>query len=137
MTTKLNLSELDYWQKQWPKDEITETVFTLIMDEDGDLETAFNQLFQQKNGIIPNMANQSLWEVTLNVLRQEICGENDSLKSQIKEVRNNPGKTSIITGIIIYIVEKCQLPLDTALATMIVLYLLKVGIDIFCQYTSY
>jgi hypothetical protein len=33
-------------------------------------------------------------------MRQEICGENDSLKSQIKEVRNNPGKTSILTGLI-------------------------------------
>jgi hypothetical protein len=82
------------------------------------------------------MANQSLWEVTLTVIRKEICGENDSLKTQLKAVRNNPGKTTILTGIIVSIIEKCKLPLDTALATMILLWILKVGIDIFCDYTA-
>ncbi|MEA5534581.1 hypothetical protein [Crocosphaera sp. XPORK-15E] len=136
MIVKLTTSELEYWQKQWLKDEATDTAFNLILEEDGDLETAFNELFQEKNGTIPSFNNQSLWEVILQVMRQEICGENDSLKSQIQAVRNNPGKTSILTGIIIYIIEKCPLPLDTALATMILLYLLKVGIDIFCDYTA-
>jgi hypothetical protein len=136
MTMKLTPSELEYWQKQWPKDEATEAAFEMILEEDGDLEIAFNELFQEKNGAIPNFANQSLWEVTLNVLRQEICGKNDSLKNEIKAVRNNPGKTTILTGIIVSIIEKCQLPLDTALATMILLWILKVGIDIFCDYTA-
>ncbi|CCQ51321.1 hypothetical protein [Crocosphaera watsonii] len=86
MTTKLSLSDIEYWQKQWPKDEATETAFEMILTEDGDIETAFNELFKAKNGTI-QYGNKSLWEVTLNVLRKEICNKNDSLKSEIKNLR--------------------------------------------------
>ena len=115
--------------------EATETAFEMILTEDGDIETAFNELFKAKNGTI-QYGNKSLWEVTLNVLRKEICNKNDSLKSEIKNLRKNPKETAIITGIIVSIIDKCQLPLDTGLATMIVLWILKVGIDIFCDYTE-
>ena len=135
MTTKLSLSDIEYWQKQWTKDEATETAFEMILTEDGDIETAFNELFKAKNGTI-QYGNKSLREVTLNVLRKEICNKNDSLKSEIKNLRKNPKETAIITGIIVSIIDKCQLPLDTGLATMIVLWILKVGIDIFCDYTE-
>ena len=107
----------------------------MILTEDGDIETAFNELFKAKNGTI-QYGNKSLWEVTLNVLRKEICNKNDSLKSEIKNLRKNPKETAIITGIIVSIIDKCQLPLDTGLATMVVLWILKVGIDIFCDYTE-
>ena len=33
MTTKLSLSDIEYWQKQWPKDEATETAFEMILTE--------------------------------------------------------------------------------------------------------
>ncbi len=135
MTTQLSLSDIEYWQEQWPKDEATEAAFEMILTEDGDIETAFNELFKEKNGTI-QYGNQSLWKVTLNILRKEICNKNDSLKSEIQTLRKNPKETAIITGIIVSIIEKCQLPLDTGLATMIVLWILKVGIDIFCDYTE-
>ncbi|MGK7879151.1 MAG: hypothetical protein AB4060_03495 [Crocosphaera sp.] len=135
MTTKLSLLDIEYWQEQWPKDEATETAFEMILTENGDIETAFNELFKEKNGTI-QYGNKSLWEVTLNILRKEICNENDSLKSEIQTLRKNPKQTAIITGIIVSIIEKCQLPLDTGLATIIVLWILKVGIDIFCNYTE-
>ncbi|MGK7940989.1 MAG: hypothetical protein AB4062_12740 [Crocosphaera sp.] len=135
MTTKLSLSDIEYWQEQWPKDEATEAAFEMIMTEEGDIETAFNELFKEKNRTM-QYANQSLWQVVLKILRQEICNKNDSLKSEIKTLRKNPKETAIITGIIVSIIEKCQLPLDTGLATMIVLWILKVGIDVFCEYTD-
>ncbi|MGK7958510.1 MAG: hypothetical protein AB4063_25120 [Crocosphaera sp.] len=120
MTTKLSLSDIEYWQKQWPKDEAIETAFEMILTEDGDIETAFNELFKEKQGTL-QLGNQSLWEVTLTVLRKEICNKNDSLKREIQTLRKNPKETAIITGIIVSIIDKCQLPLDTGLATMIVL----------------
>ncbi|MDJ0508897.1 MAG: hypothetical protein QNJ64_06555 [Crocosphaera sp.] len=135
MTTKLSLSDIEYWQKKWPKDEETEVAFEIILIEDGDIETAFNELFKQKNVTI-QYGNQSLWQVTITILRQEICNKNDSLKSEIQTLRKNPKETAIITGIIVSIIERCQLPLDTGLATMIVLWILKIGIDIFCDYTA-
>ena len=135
MTAKLTQSDIEYWQEQWPKDEATEAAFEMLLTEEGDLETAFNELFKEKNGTI-QYGNQSLWKVTLTVLRKEICDKNDGLKGEIKTLRKNPKETAIITGLIVSIIEKCQLPLDTGLATMIVLWILKVGIDIFCEYAA-
>lgn len=98
------------------------------------LDVAFDQLWSEKNGR-SLMQDKSLWEVTLKVLRNELCG-NDGFRAQVKEYSKNPGSTPLLTGLIVYLVGIAGMPIDPAIATVIVLYILKVGLNIFCDYSA-
>jgi hypothetical protein len=102
---------------------------------DGRLDTAFDQLWIEKNGSPPFLQDKSLWEVTLEVLRNELCG-NDGFRAQVKQYTKNPGSTPLLTGLIVYLIGIAGMPIDPAIATVIVLYILKVGLNIFCKYTE-
>jgi hypothetical protein len=69
----------------------------------------------------------------LTVLRQELCGD-EGFKNQVKEYSKNPTSAPLLTGLIVAVVSSAGLPTDPAIATVIVLYILKVGINIFCEY---
>jgi hypothetical protein len=42
----------------------------------------------------------------------------------------------VLTGLIVYIVELTSLAISPAIATIIVLYIIKVGLNVFCEYTQ-
>lgn len=103
----------------------------------GDMETSFQELWQEEVGDLgaADPEGRSLWEVTLKVLRQEVCGD-EGFRSKILDYNKNPGSASILTGAIVYLVGVTTLPINPAIATIIVLYILKVGLNIFCEYTE-
>ena len=51
-----------------------------------------------------------------------------------KEYSKNPTSAPLLTGLIVAVVSSAGLPIDPEIATVIVLYILKVGINIFCEY---
>lgn len=102
----------------------------------GRLDASFDELWIEKNGPPPTYDLKSLREVTLKVLRKELCGNDDSFRSKVLEYNKNPGSTPLLTGLIVYLVGIAGLPIDPAIATVIVLYILKVGLNIFCEYTE-
>jgi hypothetical protein len=103
----------------------------------GDLETSFQELWQDEVGDLgaADPEGRSLWEVTLKVLRQEVCGD-EGFRSKLLDYNKNPGSASVLTGAIVYLVGLTTLPINPAIATIIVLYILKVGLNIFCEYTE-
>ncbi|MEH2277649.1 MAG: hypothetical protein V7K40_23370 [Nostoc sp.] len=104
----------------------------------GKVETAFEDLWIEKNGQPLMQQRKSLWQVTLKVLREELCGD-DGFRGQLKDYTKNPGSSPLLTGLIISLVGVATahgLPIDPAIATVIVLYILKIGLNIFCQYTE-
>jgi hypothetical protein len=103
----------------------------------GDLETSFQELWQDEVGDLgaADPEGRSLWEVTLKVLRQEVCGD-EGFRSKILDYNKNPGSASILTGAIVYLVGLTTLPINPAIATIVVLYIIKVGLNIFCEYTE-
>jgi hypothetical protein len=80
-----------------------------------------------------DFGSQSIWQTTLTVLQRELCGE-EGFKDQVKEYSKNPTSAPLLTGLIVAVVSAAGLPIDPAIATVIVLYILKVGINIFCEY---
>ncbi|MEO0844573.1 MAG: hypothetical protein AAF063_37790, partial [Cyanobacteria bacterium J06643_5] len=74
-------------------------------------------------------------QTTLNVLRNELCGD-DGFRTQVKEYSKNPASTPLLTGLIVYLVGISGLPIDPAIATVVVLYIIKIGLNIFCEYTE-
>ena len=78
---------------------------------------------------------KSVWETTIKVLRREICGD-EGFRAQFKNYTRNPGSAPLLTGLIVSLTTISGIPIDPAIATVIVLYLLKIGLEIFCEYTN-
>ena len=104
----------------------------------GDMETAFQDLWQEKNPQVIMGGDKSLLQITLKALRNELCGD-DGFRGQLTEYTKNPGSSPLLTGVIVSLVglaSSSGLPPDPAIATVIVLYILKIGVNIFCDYTE-
>ncbi|MEA5470294.1 hypothetical protein [Spirulina sp. 06S082] len=131
-----SVRELVSEQNSSETSEIERAIATLEK-HDGDIETSFQDLWQEQVGDLgsPTPGEKSIWEVTLKVLRDEVCGD-DGFRSKVLDYNKNPGSASILTGAIVYLVGLTSLPINPAIATVIVLYIVKVGLNIFCEYTE-
>jgi hypothetical protein len=80
---------------------------------------------------------RSVWEILLEQLYLELCGEEeDSFREMVKEAKRNPDSSPLLTGLIVYLVDLANISLNPAIATIIVLYILKLGVSTFCDYTA-
>jgi hypothetical protein len=52
------------------------------------------------------------------------------------DYNREPGKAALLTGLIVYLIYLVSLPINPAIATIIVLWVLKLGIHTFCDYTE-
>jgi len=116
------------------------SAITTLEKNNGDLEISFNDLWDERIGSLStyNPGDKSLWQVTLKELRKEVCGD-EGFRGKVKEYSKNPGTAPLLTGVIVSLVGIAGahgLPLDPAIATIIVLYLLKIGLNVFCEYTE-
>jgi hypothetical protein len=120
-----------------PESDTMQDAISTLEKHNGDLETSFQELWQEQVGDLgtPETGDRSLWEVTLKVLKDELCGD-EGFRSKILDYNRNPGSASILTGAIVYLVGLTTLPINPAIATIVVLYILKVGLNIFCEYTE-
>ena len=116
---------------------IKEALSTLE-NKEGNIEASFEELWAEQVGPPQQFAGpsgKSLWQVTLEVVRKEICGD-DGFRSKVLDYNKNPASAASLTGLIVYLVSLTTLPINPAIATIIVLYILKVGLNIFCEYTE-
>lgn len=98
---------------------------------------AFYDLWTEQNGPPPTMGDRdALWQITIKRIRQEICGDDDSFRTKVKEYKKSPTSAPLLTGLIVSLVGMAGLPIDPAIATVIVLYILHIGLDVFCEYTA-
>ncbi|MCU0547179.1 MAG: hypothetical protein MUE44_34310 [Oscillatoriaceae cyanobacterium Prado104] len=113
----------------------------ILEKHNGRIDTSFDELWGENNNLefySQQKGGKSLWQITMKTLRAELCG-NEGLRAQFKEYTKNPGSTPLLTGLIVAIVglgASSGIPIDPTIATIIVLYLLKIGLNIFCEYTE-
>ncbi|MBD2453337.1 hypothetical protein H6G80_04525 [Nostoc sp. FACHB-87] len=137
MTTQLSPTELQELQ-QIIADEQAQKALTTLQQNNGDLEASFDELWQEQFGKTAFGKNKSLLQLTLNEIRAEICGD-EGLQGKIKEYTKNPGSAALLNSIIGSLVTVAAvhgIPIDAAIATIVVLYILKIGINVFCKYTE-
>ena len=134
MTTQLDLTEINQIQQLLNDYEPAQKALDTLEQNKGNFNTTFDELWTEKFGT-DTYGKISLWQSTLTVLREELCG-NDGFRAQFQEYTKNPGSAPLLTGLIVSITTLSGLPLDPAISTVIVLYLLKVGLKIFCEYTE-
>lgn len=137
MDAELTQAEIKQYREILPADnKKIQEALDILADNNGRIDAAFDELWIEKNGRPPTYDMEGFRKATIKVLRQELCGDNDSFRTKIQEYSKKPGSTPLLTGLIVYLVGMAGLPIDPAIATVIVLYILKVGLNIFCEYTA-
>ncbi|MGK7878083.1 MAG: hypothetical protein AB4426_33685 [Xenococcaceae cyanobacterium] len=134
METQLTTAEIEAKQQLLQDYSPAQEAIAILKENNGRFDTTFDRLWEEQH---PQeiFGQKSLWQSTLKVLRDEICGD-EGFRSKILDYNKNPGSASLMTGAIVYLVGLTTLPINPAIATIIVLYILKVGLNIFCEYTE-
>jgi hypothetical protein len=135
MSNTLTATELNNLQTLLQTYPSAQTALDTLTQHNGQLDITFDQLWAESQNIQTYERTKSVWVVTLNVLRQELCGD-DSFRSKILDYNKNPASASAFTGLIVYLAEHTHLPINPAITTILLLYILKVGLNIFCEYTE-
>ena len=135
MKTQLTTTEINEKQQLLQDYSPAQEAMAVLKKHNGRFDASFDQLWSEKNGIQDYGKGKSLWQVTQMVLRQEVCGD-EGFRSKIYNYNKNPASASLLTGAIVYLVGLTTLPINPAIATIIVLYIVKVGLNIFCEYTE-
>jgi hypothetical protein len=136
METQLTFDEIKSNQQLLQDYQPAQEAFAILAKYNGRLDISFDELWAEKTGQIYDPSQpKSLWQSTLKILREELCG-NEGFRSQFQEYTKNPSSAPLLTGLIVSLTTLSGLPIDPAISTVIVLYLLKVGLKIFCDYTQ-
>ncbi len=136
MEVQLSTDEIQANQQLLQDYEPAQEAFAILEKNQGRLDASFDELWAEKTGQMYDPSKgKSVWQSTLKVLRDELCGD-DGFRAQFQEYTKNPGSAPLLTGLIVSLTTLSGLPLDPAISTVIVLYLLKVGLKIFCEYTE-
>ena len=140
MEVQLTTDEIKAKQQLLQEYEPAQEAFAILEKNQGRLDASFDELWDKNfsAGKTQYIQGKSLWKVMLGELRKELCGD-DGFRGKVKEYTNNPGSAPLLTGLIVSLVGIAGangLPLDPAIATIIVLYVVKIGLNTFCEYTE-
>jgi len=138
MEAQLSTDEIQSKQQLLQEYEPAQEAFAILEKNQGRLDASFDELWKEKNPNPTFIKDKSLWKVMLGELRKELCGD-DGFRGKVKEYTNNPGSAPLLTGLIVSlsgIAVAHGLPIDPAIATIIVLYVVKIGLNTFCEYTE-
>lgn len=106
----------------------------------GNPKTSVEELLPTKSAtmrLAVSQTRRSVWEILLEQLYLELCGEDDdSFREMVKQAKRNPDSSPLLTGLIVYLVDLANISINPAIATIIVLYILKLGVSTFCEYTE-
>ncbi|BAY26858.1 hypothetical protein NIES2100_66740 [Calothrix sp. NIES-2100] len=136
--TQLTPAEIQEIQHILQGDTATQSALTTLQQNKGDLEASFDALWQEKFGKTDYGKGKSLLQLTLEEIRAEICGD-DGLRGKITEYTKNPGSAALLNSVIGSLVTVAAvngIPIDGAIATIVILYIVKIGINVFCKYTA-
>ena len=102
---------------------------------DGNLDISFEELWIEKNGTEAMKGGKNVWQTTLDVLRDELCGD-EGFRARLSECTKSPENAVLITATITSLMALTAIPLDPSIATIIVIYILKIGLNVYCKYTE-
>jgi hypothetical protein len=135
MNAQLTLDEIksvrDLLKEYQPADKAIAT----LEHHHGNLETSFEELWVEKNGVVAMPKGKNIWETTLEVLREELCGD-EGFRARLSDYTKSPENAVLLTATITSLMALTAIPLDPSIATIVVLYILKIGLNVYCKYTE-
>jgi hypothetical protein len=112
------------------------------LEQTQDSEATIEALFYAQSGPTQTFGAPSdrpkTWPIVKKRLMQEICGEDESFRAMIKDIKKNPSNAIMVTGAITYLINLSGIPfpVEPAFATGIILYIAHIGIDVFCEWST-
>jgi hypothetical protein len=133
---QLNETELLQVQQALQDYEPSQPAIATLVEQDGDLDASLERLLRSQQGTA-TFGQASLKQVILEVVREQLCGD-EGFRQKLKEYMQDKESTPLLTGLIIYLAGQVVLPvpIDPALATLVVLYISKLSLEVFCRYTE-
>ncbi|MEO0406730.1 MAG: hypothetical protein AAF289_05205 [Cyanobacteria bacterium P01_A01_bin.135] len=130
MTTHLTPHELLQAQHLLQNYQPAQPALTTLTQTGGDLEISFNQLWAAQTGQQTFSETQSIWQIAREEFRRELC-DDEGFRAKIQNYLKNPTDAAALTAAILYIVELAALSaiVNPAIATVVVLYIAKVGLQ--------
>ena len=138
MDTQFTPTEINHYRRILQGADSAQTVLDTLEKYNGRFYDSLDELLSEVSGLRKTYEIKHLQQATLKVIRTEVCGH-DRFRTQFQECRQNPERTLSLTGLIDSlsgISSAHELPQDRAIATIVVLYILKIGLNIFCEYTE-
>ncbi|WP_198805131.1 hypothetical protein [Leptolyngbya sp. BL0902] len=141
MANTLSTAELQSAQSLLQHYAPAQTALENLHQHRGNLEASLEDLAMAAAGSAvygetDRGGGKTLRQVLLANLRRELCGD-DSFREKVEEYNKNPAQAALLTGLIVYVVELVALPwMSPAIATVAVLWILKIGLRTFCDYTE-
>ena len=136
MPTQLSTTELERTQTLLQTYAAAQPALTALTQNNGDLEASLSDLLSAETSRESyGLDSDRLRTVFLKNLRREICGD-DSFREKVETYSKHPGKAELLTGLIVYVIDIVTLPINPAIAAIAVLWILKLGLRTFCDYTD-
>ncbi|MGB5959134.1 MAG: hypothetical protein WBG73_00640 [Coleofasciculaceae cyanobacterium] len=136
MDAFLTASEITNYRQILP-DESSQKVLATLEKYDGRFDDSFDELLDM-GAQTKSYDLERLRKVTMKQLRKEICGD-DSFRSKVQEYSKNPGSAPLLNGLIgslVLLANAHGIPLESTISTIVVLYVLKIGLNVLCEYTE-
>jgi len=118
--------------------EAFEEALRVLKDHGGDLEEGFAALFVERNGVQNFADRRAILQAVLDVMRDEICGEK-GLRDKLSEYTSDPTRAVPLLSAVEALKNLAHLkglPIDTTLVVLLVLYVAKVGLKLFCRFSE-
>lgn len=138
MDAQLTSSEINHYREILQGDDSAQKALTTLEQYDGRFYDSFDELLSQVSGQTKSYELARLRQAMLKQVREQLC-ENDDFGTTLEEYSHNPGNTTLFAGLIASLEELAaaqEFPFTPALAAMVVFYLVKIGLNIFCEYTE-
>lgn len=138
MDAQLTTTEINHYREILKNDSSAQQALATLEKHNGRFYDSFDELLSEVSGQSIGYDLARLRKVTLKQLRQEVCGD-DSFRTKVQDYSKNPGNAPLLKELVIVLVGVAVahgVPLDPAIATVVVLYILKIGLNIFCEYTE-
>jgi hypothetical protein len=134
MNAQLTLDEIKSARELLKEYQPANKAIDVVERHNGNLETSFEELWIEKNGQSA-MGVKKIWQTTLDVLRDELCG-NEGFRARLSDYTKSPENAVLLTAAITSLMALTAIPLDPSIATIVVLYILKISLNVYCKYTE-
>ncbi|MEH2401802.1 hypothetical protein [Nostoc sp.] len=134
MNAQLTLDEIKSARELLKKYQPANQAIDVLERHNGNLDRSFEELWIEKNGN-PTMGIKEIWQTTLDVLRDELCG-NEGFRARLSDYTKSPENAVLLTAAITSLIALTAIPLDPSIATIVILYILKIGLNVYCKYTD-
>jgi hypothetical protein len=138
MDAQLTSSEINHYQQILQGDDSAQKALTTLEQYDGRFYDSFDELLREVSGQTKSYELARWRQAMLKQVREQLC-ENDNFGTTLQEYSHHPGSTALFAQLIVSLEDLAaaqEFPFARAIAAMIVFYIVKIGLNIFCEYTE-